>query len=81
MWRDTFRFHPLLRSWDCPDISQSEALPKILRVGYATSNTVADRVNVTRVGLAHPGDLTPGRPANGDPRYAVLRDALRLGRH
>jgi hypothetical protein len=77
MWRDTFKFHPLLRSSDCPDISRSEALPKILRAG----NTVTDHLNVTRVGLAHPGDLTPGRPANGDPRYAVLRDALRLGRH
>jgi len=54
MSRDTFRFHPLLRSSDCPDISQSEAMPKILRVGYATSNTVTDRLNVTRVALAHP---------------------------
>jgi len=50
MWRDTFRFHPLLYSSDCPDIHRSEALPKILRVG----NTVTDRLNVTRVALAHP---------------------------
>jgi len=76
MWRDTFKFHPLLRSSDCSDIPRSEALPKMLRVG----NTVADHLNVAKVAIAQLGERTPGQLANDDPRYTVLCDALRLGR-